>query len=216
MEGRAKKAPKRARGHRPGRILGGAFSPPCHPLPAPLSADRPIHWQVYQDYHAFMPLRRPRGYKAAAVTARERPSEDALSVLIVGADSVSRLNMIRKMPRTRHLLASLGAVEMLGYNKIEDNTFPNLVPLLTNLSIPELRRACWPQDTVHFDACPFVWRRFSQEGYVNMFAEDAAWMGLFHYERLGFLNQPTEYDPRPLLYRGEHDLGRVDGYGATK
>ncbi|KAJ1521602.1 hypothetical protein ONE63_003251 [Megalurothrips usitatus] len=104
----------------------------------------------------------------------------------------------------------LGARSMLGYNKVEDNTFPNLVALLSGMSVPELRKTCWGSDnTAHFDACPWVWKRFRREGYVNMFAEDSAWMGLFHYLKRGFVLQPTEYDPRPLLYLGGKHLGRA-------
>ncbi|KAE8751146.1 hypothetical protein FOCC_FOCC002230 [Frankliniella occidentalis] len=169
---------------------------------------------VYVDYHAFVPVKRPRGHPGG-VTPREHASEDALSVLILGIDSVSRLNLLRKMQRTVGVLEGrLGARGMRGYNKVEDNTFPNLVPLLSGKNIPELRASCWPNDTSHFDACPWVWEQFNREGYVNMFAEDTAWMGLFHYLKRGFANQPTDYDPRPLLYLGEKNLGRGGGFNA--
>lgn len=78
---------------------------------------RPVR-QVYLDYFGFVPARRPRGAPAGA-TAREHVSEGALSVLVVGVDSLSRLNMIRKMPRTRAFLEQrLGSFSMLGYNKV--------------------------------------------------------------------------------------------------
>ncbi|XP_034238391.1 uncharacterized protein LOC117643555 [Thrips palmi] len=165
-----------------------------------------------RDYHAFVPVRRPRGWAADADDAGTKDSEAALNVLVVGVDSVSRLNALRTMPRTLAALARLGGTTMLGYNKVEDNTFPNLVPLLSGLSVPELRRRCWADDhggnDAHFDACSWIWKRFNARGYVNMFAEDTAWMGLFHYLKQGFVVQPTDYDPRPLLYVGERDLGR--------
>ncbi|XP_034253052.1 uncharacterized protein LOC117652330 isoform X2 [Thrips palmi] len=177
-------------------------------------SNKTVDNKLYTDYHAFVPLRRPRGHPGG-ITPREHVSEDALSVLIVGIDSLSRLNMIRKMPKTRAFLEEhLGARSMMAYNKVEDNTFPNLVPLLTGMNIPELRNSCWPEDSAHFDACPWVWKRFNAEGYVNMFAEDTAWMGLFHYLKRGFAVQPTDYDPRPLLYLGEKNLGRGGGFNA--
>ncbi|XP_034253581.1 uncharacterized protein LOC117652630 isoform X3 [Thrips palmi] len=174
----------------------------------------PERREVYLDYFGFVPVRRPRGASAGA-SAREHVSEDALSVLVVGMDSLSRLNMIRKMPKTRAFLERrLAASSMLGYNKVEDNTFPNLVPLLSGLSVPELKKACWTNSTTHFDACPWIWKSFNAKGYVSMFAEDTAWMGLFHYLSRGFVNQPTDYDPRPLLYIGEKHLARGGGNNA--
>ena len=47
-----------------------------------------------------------------------------------------------------------------------------------------------------------------------MYAEDTAWMGLFHYLSRGFVNQPTDYDPRPLMYVGEKHLARGGGNNA--
>jgi len=39
--------------------------------------------------------------------------------LVLGVDSVSRLNFARHMPRTRRfLLEELGAVELAGFNKV--------------------------------------------------------------------------------------------------
>ncbi|KAK3912522.1 ATP synthase gamma chain, partial [Frankliniella fusca] len=192
-------------------------APPATPS-APAVTAAAAAKPVYEDYHAFVPVRRPRGHPAG-VEPREHVAlagdQHALSVLVLGVDSVSRLNMLRKMKRTVALLEGrLGARGMVAFNKVEDNTFPNLVPLLSGMNVPELRAACWPNDTAHFDACPWVWHRFNREGYVSMFAEDTAWMGLFHYLKRGFVNQPTDYDPRPLMYLGEKNLGRGGGYNA--
>lgn len=52
------------------------------------------------------------------------------------------------------------------------------------------------------------------QGYVTMYAEDTAWMGLFHYLSRGFVNQPTDYDARPLMYTGEKNLARGGGSNA--
>ncbi|XP_026286245.2 uncharacterized protein LOC113211922 [Frankliniella occidentalis] len=173
------------------------------------------------DYHAFVPVKAPRGHKGGVGDARLAVSDNSLNVLIVGVDSVSRLNFIRTMPKTRAFLEQhLGLQGMLGYNKVEDNTFPNLIPLLSGMSVPELRKACWGDaegstNNAHFDACPWIWKRFNEEGYVNMFSEDTSWMGLFHYYKKGFIQQPTDYDPRPLLFRGETDLARKKNHAGT-
>nr|KAG5692201.1 hypothetical protein BaRGS_008747 [Batillaria attramentaria] len=68
---------------------------------------------------------------------RNNPRE-ILNVQMVGVDSVSRLNFMRQMPRTREfLLNELNAVEMLGYNKVADNTFVNIVPMMTGRFVEE-------------------------------------------------------------------------------
>ena len=71
---------------------------------------------VYQDYHALVqPL------KSSVTKEKVRSWKDVKeippSVVILGMDSISRLNFQRTMTKTRKLLQSLGAVEMLGYTK---------------------------------------------------------------------------------------------------
>ena len=71
---------------------------------------------VYQDYHALVqPL------KSSVTKEKSESWKNAKqippSVVILGMDSISRLNFERTMPKTRKLLQSLGAVELLGYTK---------------------------------------------------------------------------------------------------
>lgn len=54
-----------------------------------------------------------------------------LSVLFVGIDSISRLNFIRALPKTCKYVENNGWISLKGYNKIDDNTFPNLMAILT-------------------------------------------------------------------------------------
>ncbi|XP_046676045.1 uncharacterized protein LOC124364533 [Homalodisca vitripennis] len=144
---------------------------------------------IYLDYHAFTPVKRSVKKKVEF-----EEEENAVSVLMIGIDAVSRLNFHRQMPQTLNFLEkNLSAVEMLGYNKVEDNTFPNLIPVLTGLSTKELKKACWAKATSVFDSCNFVWDNFSDAGYETAFGEDASWMGIFSYLKSGFRKQPTDY-----------------------
>nr|CAH7717381.1 unnamed protein product [Callosobruchus chinensis] len=111
----------------------------------------------------------------------------------MGLDAVSRLNLHRQMPKTVEYLKQIGSVEMLGYNKVADNTFPNLMPVLAGLSEEELTRTCWPKKWSRFDDCEFIWKRYKSKGYVTTFGETTSWMGLFHFEKKGFNRQPTDY-----------------------
>lgn len=140
---------------------------------------------IYKDMFSFVPL------KNTSTTPVSTPRP--LSVLVVGLDAVSRLNLHRQMPKTVTYLQQIQVEELLGYNKVADNTFPNLIPVLTGMSEAELRNSCWPSNKDHFDKCPFLWYDYKLKGYTTVYGEDSSWMGLFNYQRKGFQNQPTDY-----------------------
>lgn len=113
------------------------------------------------------------------------------------------------MPRTLKFLQSHKAIELLGYNKVDDNTFPNLVPVLAGLSVEELRRSCWRNDDEVFDKCPFMWKNFSDHGYQTGFGEDACWMGIFQYLKAGFFKQPVDNYLHTMMSLAEDDIGHA-------
>ncbi|XP_022914094.2 uncharacterized protein [Onthophagus taurus] len=137
---------------------------------------------IYRDFFAFIPPK-----KCVQTTIRPQ-----LNVLMIGLDSISRLNLLRQMPKTVEILNKLEAISFLGYNKVGDNTFPNLIPVLTGLSETELGKSCWKEKR-YFDDCGFIWNDFKKLNFTTVFAEDATWMGLFTYQRQGFLKQPTDH-----------------------
>ncbi|XP_076184118.1 uncharacterized protein LOC143155365 [Ptiloglossa arizonensis] len=169
---------------------------------------------VYKDYHAFLPRFRSVEQKYEKTKASIANS-DYLSLLIVGLDSVSRLNFHRMMPKTIEALQKLGAVEMLGYTKVADNTYPNLVPVLSGLSDEELRNLCWQSKDKTFDECPFIWKNFSTAGYRTIFGEDACAMSTFNYLKPGFREQPTDYYLRPFCIASEKDIGNTHKMNAN-
>ncbi|CAD6242737.1 GSCOCG00009554001-RA-CDS [Cotesia congregata] len=178
--------------------------------------------QIYRDYHFFVP-RKPiveeRCHAAEKKRKEERKKHETekddnnndnhLSILILGLDSVSRMNFHRMMPKTIETLKSMGAIEMMGYNKIGDNTYPNLVSVLSGLSEKEFRSNCWNNSKLPFDKCPLIWKNFSKSGYRTIFAEDACAMTTFNYLKPGFRNQPTDYYFRPYCLAAESDIGNT-------
>lgn len=124
-----------------------------------------------------------------------------MNVLIIGLDSVSRLNMLRQLPNTYKVLTSppLSAISLLGYNKVGDNTFPNLVPLLMGLSAKEIKSLCATTQKHKFDLCPFIWKNFAARGYKTGYGEDPTSMSTFNYQRTGFVEQPVDYYARPYF-----------------
>ncbi|XP_013392406.1 uncharacterized protein LOC106160369 [Lingula anatina] len=124
--------------------------------------------------------------------------KETLNVIMIGADSVSRLNHIRQLPKTRkYLLEKLNAVEMLGYNKVADNTMVNLIPMFTGKFTEELP---WNETLRNesFDKYPFAWKNYSSAGYRTLYAEDAPEIAIFNYHKLGFHEPPADAYLRPL------------------
>ncbi|XP_012139050.1 uncharacterized protein LOC100878029 isoform X2 [Megachile rotundata] len=169
---------------------------------------------IYKDYHVFLP-RLSTTEKRCEKAKAANPKRDFLNLLIVGIDSVSRINFHRMMPHTVQALQSLGAVEMLGYTKVADNTYPNLVPVLTGLTEGELHDLCWQTKHKTFDDCPFIWKNFSAAGYRTAFGEDACSITTFNYLKPGFRVPPTDYYLRPFCIASEKDIGNTHKLNAN-
>ena len=143
--------------------------------------------------------------KAPFVRKKNTKSSTKLNVLLVGMDSVSRLNYVRQMPKTRaYLNEQMQAKELLGFNKLADNTFVNLVPMFAGKFLHQLEYD-ETQIGMPFDNAPYMWSNFSSEGYRTLYAEDAPYIAIFNYAKGGFLTPPAEYYLRSLsLAMEEH------------
>ncbi|XP_059475428.1 uncharacterized protein LOC132196652 [Neocloeon triangulifer] len=164
----------------------------------------------YVDYRFFVPVKSEVEDRCNGMP--KRPNE--VSVLILGIDSVSRLNAERLWPKTIRILNEMSAVTLLGYNKVADNTFPNLVPVLIGQSVEELNEVCgWPEASKaymeKFDECPFLWRTFSEMGFRTMLAEECTHLTTFNFQKGGFAEPPTDYYPRPLFIAAEEEVGHT-------
>lgn len=77
---------------------------------------------IYINAHATVPerkrIRQRLQYWKAQDLKRGDGQERPPSVLLIGIDSVSRLNLMRAMPKTYEYLQSHGWFEMAGYNKV--------------------------------------------------------------------------------------------------
>ncbi|XP_072394031.1 uncharacterized protein [Diabrotica undecimpunctata] len=166
---------------------------------------------IYTDMFAFVPVK-----KLSENVKKDLNQDDSsLNILVLGLDAISRLNFHRQMPKTLNYLEQIGTVEMKGYNKVGDNTFPNLIPALTGKHVKEIENDCWPSKRHHFDKCPFIWKSYKQKGYVTAFDEDSSWMGIFNHLKNGFKKQPTDYgfnyfDFEAIRLMGNTPLGTVE------
>ncbi|XP_046384771.1 uncharacterized protein LOC124155075 [Ischnura elegans] len=169
----------------------------------------------YKDFHYFAPVvvaqkRAEEQRKEYNLTDVELSSErEKWNVLILGLDAVSRLNFHRQMPKTNEVLENLGAIELMGYTKIGDNTFPNIVGVMTGMPEEELKATCWPKSSVKLDDCPWIWYNYTAAGYLTAYAEDAASMATFDYAKAGFLKPPVHFYLRPLAKKAEDENGHM-------
>ncbi|XP_044754164.1 uncharacterized protein LOC123313370 [Coccinella septempunctata] len=137
-----------------------------------------------------------------------------ISVLFIVIDSVSRLNFIRTMPKSRNYLAENGFVEMKGYNKIDDNTFPNFVALLTGLNKQQTREIhCTGRKIDELNNCPMIWYNFSSAGYATAYGEDWGTISTFNFFKKGFTKAPTDFYLRPYVLASEA-IGTIPLKGA--
>jgi hypothetical protein len=154
---------------------------------------------VYESGHMYVPPPSAELYTASRRTSND---VDHPSVLIFGLDSMSRLNFIRQLPRTYHVLTDvLGAIVFTGMTKSGDNTFPNMMALLSGINVHK-RNTKSNTLSVHkptyFDDIPIVWDSFRANGYATMYNEDSPSLAVFNFQASGFKNQPTDYYVRPF------------------
>lgn len=113
---------------------------------------------IYKDVHAMVVDKGVR-------RTRNAEDFDKPSVLIVAIDSLSRLNLIRSMPKTYRLLETSGFMSLEGYTKVADNTFPNVIPIMTGMfADDQLTKSCWKTTKDELDQCPFLWKEFKAKG----------------------------------------------------
>lgn len=88
-------------------------------------------------------------------------------------------------------------IGLKGYNKIEDNTFPNLMAVLTGRSLQTLEPGCTRNET--FDKCDLIWRDFRDSGFITAYGEDEPYLNTFNFNKKGFLRPPTSVYLRPYF-----------------
>ncbi|KAJ8926963.1 hypothetical protein NQ314_020629 [Rhamnusium bicolor] len=153
---------------------------------------------VYENIHATVIL-------TEAQKKVIRKNSSIFSVLMVGIDSISKQNLMRTMPKSYEYLEE-NFINLKGYNKIGENTFPNLMAILTGQNTTQLEKTC--SDTDMQDKCDFLWKTFRDVGFMTAYGEDTPFINTFNYARKGFSSPPTDYYYRPYFIAAEK-LSRV-------
>lgn len=135
----------------------------------------------------------------------ENESPDKLSIVIFGIDSVSRSHALRNLNRSyKYLLEEFQTYDFTGYSKVGENTWPNLVPLLTGQShrnFPLIGHVYF-----YADSLPLIWNEQEvKEKFISFYAEDRPDISTFNYMKSGFKNVPTDYYFRPYTL-GFHEF----------
>lgn len=94
---------------------------------------------------------------------------------------------------------------MLCFVPVGENTFPNIVPLLTSLSAEELS-FCSASRWIPLDECPFIWKNFSQHNYLTGHFEDSPKINAFNYLKAGFIRSPVDIYLRPWMLAAYRDV----------
>ncbi|XP_061396154.1 uncharacterized protein LOC133331798 [Musca vetustissima] len=138
---------------------------------------------------------------------KENPSDSPISVMMLGIDSVSHLNFLRQMHSSAsYIHRKLNYIEFWGYNKVGDNTYPNLIPTLTGFDAEELDLSCLGPPKGHlsvYDKCSLIWKRFKAAGFKTIYGEDVGYLSLFNRQQSGFKRKPTDFYLRPILLEME-------------
>ncbi|XP_039502007.1 uncharacterized protein LOC120458431 [Drosophila santomea] len=136
------------------------------------------------------------------------------SVIMYGIDSLSRINLRRTMPNVFNFLQGPGWYEMQGYNKVADNSFPNILAILSGYSPSTAKKnVCDTDDEGCLDKMPMIWKYFENSSYLTGYAEDESTFNHFTFNKPGFSKKPVDYYFRPLLkaLESEMDVYRLPG-----
>lgn len=157
-----------------------------------------MKFEVYSDAHASVipKLKVLQKFKKSK-------SKKSQSVLLIGIDSISRLNFIRSMPETYKFVTENRWYDMKAFNKIGDNTYPNLNALLNGRNLSTMEKDCNWQKTGELEKCRFLWNDFNDANYATAYAEDAVKIQTFNYYKTGFIHSPTDHYLRPFTLAAE-------------
>ncbi|XP_034485911.1 uncharacterized protein LOC117790542 [Drosophila innubila] len=146
-------------------------------------------------------------YKPLPASDPKKSTPRKPSVIMFGIDSMSRINFRRTMPKVFKFLTRRGWYEMQGYNKVGDNTFPNLMAILSGyLPDSAKEKVCDTDNKGCFDRMPFIWKFLKGAGYLTAYGEDECGINTFNYVKPGFVETPTDYYYRPFLKAFENEM----------
>uniref|UniRef100_A0A1I7VZ31 DUF229 domain-containing protein n=1 Tax=Loa loa TaxID=7209 RepID=A0A1I7VZ31_LOALO len=138
--------------------------------------------------------------------------------IFIGFDSLSQMSFRRKLPKTvKYIEEEFDAVVLDGYNIVGDGTPQAFIPILTGRTEEELplTRKRFAEASYVDEVYPFIWKNFSEAGYITLYAEDSAKLGKFTYRLKGFKHQPTDHYVRTFFQRAEDMFSNLQCLGSV-
>ncbi|XP_059054354.1 uncharacterized protein LOC131848490 [Achroia grisella] len=153
---------------------------------------------IYNDVYGFIK-------KIDVTKPPETGCNEKYNVLMIGMDSMSLPHIVFTMPRTVNFLKENYWPGFRGFNKVGDNTFPNLMAAFTGKNISTISTIC----SGKMDECNnlLIWSTFKEAGYVTAYGEDFIKLPDTFSKDYVFKKQPTNHYMRPLFLSGETEPG---------
>ncbi|KAJ2953798.1 hypothetical protein O0L34_g1426 [Tuta absoluta] len=133
----------------------------------------------------------------------QKVDNKAFSVLMFGIDNISRKNFLRTMPKTAQFLKLRGSVQLQGFNKLGDNSLPNIIPMLAGKSFRESEDICFHRNIYNAEACPFIWDQFKKANYQTALGSDSA-IGVLDLNEALLPYKPTDFYMQSFNFETRH------------
>lgn len=175
-----------------------------NPLPTPKNLYKNVFFLVQEKQEI---KKRYREFHAMKQLKKRAPS-----VLILGVDSLGRVNLERLMPKVFRFLKDNQFYDMKGFNKIGLNTYPNLMGSFAGVDV---ERADCLDSEKRADNCTLSWKDYKNYGYATAYSEDYTDVGTFHYLKKGFRHKPVDHYGRTglqLIEKHLMDKAQRDAY----
>ncbi|XP_045519870.1 uncharacterized protein LOC123711362 [Pieris brassicae] len=147
---------------------------------------------IYDDVYAFCKKKKPQ---------KKRKCETRFNILMIGMDSMSLPRFAQTMTETLNFMKSNFWLSYRGYHKVDDNTFPNLMAILTGLKFQIFSDKCLGQ----MDPCNdlLLWTTFNSLGYVTAYGEDYVSLPDTFSKNYTLTIKPTDHYMKPLFKMAE-------------
>lgn len=139
-------------------------------------------------------------------------NETRMNVLMLGIDSLSFPHLKRSFPRFHEFITKdlANNVVFENFNKIGENTYPNLLALFAGAKIEPFYEQDINKtdidffaklDSTNHDLIPFIWKSYHDLNYLSMYNEEWPFYGCFNYLKNGFRFYPAHYYSHPFWFK---------------
>jgi hypothetical protein len=138
-------------------------------------------------------------------------NNNRMNVFILGIDSLSYPHLKRSFPLFYQYLSENLSDNIFfeNFNKIGENTYPNLLAMLAGIKETELDSYYYKLDSTYHDQMPFIWKLYEQHlDYLTLYNEEWSYYGCFNYLKQGFRSQPTHYYAHPYWFQYDKLMSR--------